>query len=60
MTALGLDERGKPSVTAMRLLAQMRQGQGRHAAAVKIVDKALAAGREEGVRPPPAGTGGGV
>lgn len=45
--ALSLDDKGSPSLAAYRILAQMRQGLGNHAAAVKILDKAIGFSKPE-------------
>jgi hypothetical protein len=41
---------GDSSLAAYKLLVQMRQGQGRHADAIQLCDKALALGKKEMVR----------
>lgn len=47
LKVFSLDSRGKPSMHAYRMLAHMRQGQGQHAAAVKILTKALSFNSED-------------
>lgn len=48
--ALTLADGTTPCLAAYRLLATMRQGQGRQREAVRLLDKALGYGREEQVR----------
>lgn len=47
---IAAEPRTPGGLAAYRLLAQMRQGQGRHADAIKLCDKALALGSDDLVR----------
>ncbi|GAX83792.1 hypothetical protein CEUSTIGMA_g11217.t1 [Chlamydomonas eustigma] len=42
-----MDEPGKPSVSAMKVISQMRQQKGDHLGSIKIADKAIEAGNED-------------
>jgi len=47
LTRLITEPRQQGGLVAYRLLAQMRQGQGRHADAIRLCDKALALGSDD-------------
>lgn len=47
---ISLDDPGQPSIGALRIMAQMRQQMGRHADAIKLLDRALGHDRDDQVR----------
>lgn len=51
LLALDTPESG-PNIQAMRVIAQMRQQQGRHARAIEVLDKAIGYGKDEQVNFP--------
>lgn len=47
--ALALDLPDAPSVHALRIMAQMKQQRGEHAASIKVLDKVIGYNKEEQV-----------